>query len=128
MAAILQQTGESGVRLSEGICKEVLNERSKTLFDKYCASTAGLDEICKKIRIGLLWDVNIVIDLTDREYTDYDYKDIREAPIGLTAEDYEEFESAGERSWDASYDPDLETEELEFEDILSDFEYEEETE
>ncbi len=92
VAAILQQAGKNGFRLSEGINKELLKKGSTALFDKFVSSEDDPDEICRKIRTGLLWDVNIVIDLKCREYSDYDYKDVREAPLGLTVEDYEDFE------------------------------------
>ena len=104
VAALLSLVKDQDFSLSEGISKDLADMKAEELFDGYCDSADDLDDICHKIRIGLLWDVNVVIDRSTRSYSDFDYDDIAEAPIGLTGDDYEKFErisinSEDEEKW-----------------------------
>ncbi len=92
VAALLSYAKDPNFSLSEGVSKDLVDEKADELFEEYCNSADDLDGICKKIRIGLLWDVNVVIDRSSRLYSDFDYEDIKEAPIGLTGDDYDKFE------------------------------------
>ncbi len=94
VAAILTFAWNKSFDVTKGIDKNELFQKSKALYANYCKSSdTDLDNICHTIRLGLSRDVNVVIDRTAGAYSDYDYKDNKEAPIGLTAEDYERFNS-----------------------------------
>ncbi len=90
VSALLYYVKDQNFSLSEGISKDLVDVKADELFEEYCHSNDDHDDICHKIRIGLLWDVNVVIDRSLRSYSDFDYEDLVEAPIGLTGDDYDE--------------------------------------
>ena len=91
VAAILHFAKDKSFRLSSRLEMGMLKDKAAELYENYCRSAEqDLNTICKKIRIGLLWDVHIVVDRSHSPFDDYDYRGFKEPPIGLTAEDYEE--------------------------------------
>ncbi|MCR4787751.1 MAG: hypothetical protein K5888_04105 [Lachnospiraceae bacterium] len=90
-AALLSLSKEPGFSLSEGVDKKAAYELSEEIFEKYHDYQIGLDETCRKIKIGLLWDLNVEIDRSERMLLDYDDGFLEEAPIGLTPEDYDKW-------------------------------------
>lgn len=92
VAAILSLSKDYSFSLSEGLDKSDVVRKAKELYKTYNDSiNDDITDICHKIRIGLLWDVNVVIDRSTRAYNDCDISDLEEAPIGLTSEDYKCF-------------------------------------
>lgn len=105
VAAILSFVTNDGFSLSQGISRNSLEKRANELFDEYLLSSGQeLDAVCRRIRIGLLWSVTVVIDRSSRICFDYDCEDVTEAPIGLTSDDYDRFGYTCEPDFDDSYE------------------------
>ncbi len=76
-----------------GLSVKMLERKAEEIFDHYNKKLSGsTEELCRRIRIGLLWTVTVFMDHKKRSCSDYDYEDWREAPIGLTKEDRESFD------------------------------------
>ncbi len=93
-SAILSFAKEGELTLDDGIALVKVQERAERIFKEYCETVKGnLREICDRIRIGLLWDVTVVIDFTTPDESDCDIFDLEEAPVGVTEKDMESFKA-----------------------------------
>ncbi len=93
-SALLSFAKEGELTLSDGISLQKVQERADRIFKEYCENIKGnLREICDRIRIGLLWDVTVVIDFSACDESDCDLFDLEEAPVGITEKDWESFKA-----------------------------------
>ncbi len=92
LAAILTFASEDRSLPISGMISEEVSIRAEKIFSDYASKVEeDLNEVCRMIRCGIEWDFTVVIDYSSNLYNDYDYDDVDEAPIGLTASDYERF-------------------------------------